>query len=66
MSQFSHQEAQSIGFTNQSLDLIRSFLNDRYSRVKLGTIGSEGLKCHVVVVKDLHLAHYYGTYSRMT
>ena len=29
------------GFTNQSLDLIRAFLNDRYSRVKLGTIRSE-------------------------
>ena len=29
------------GFTSQSVDLIRSFLNDRYSRVKLGTIRSE-------------------------
>ena len=28
-------------FTNQPLDLVRSFLNDRYSRVKLGTIRSE-------------------------
>ena len=32
------------GFTNQSLDLIRSFLNDRYSRVKLGSIRSEWSK----------------------
>ena len=48
------------GFTNQSLDLIRSFLNDGYSPVKLGTIRSE------VVLRDLHLVHYYGTYSRMT
>ena len=32
------------GFTNQSLDLIRAFLNDRYSRVKLGTIRSEWSK----------------------
>ena len=31
-------------FTSQSLDLIRSFLNDRNSRVKLGTIRSEWSK----------------------
>ena len=31
-------------FASQSLDLIRSFLNDRYSRVKLGTIRSEWSK----------------------
>ena len=35
------KKLKAYGFTNQSLDLIRSFLNDRYSRVKLGTIRSE-------------------------
>ena len=38
------KKLKAYGFTNQSLDLIRSFLNDRYSRVKLGTIGSEWSK----------------------
>ena len=60
------KKLKAYGFTNQSLDLIRSFLNDRYSRVKLGSVRSDGLKCHVVVLRDLHLVHYYGTYSRMT
>ena len=62
------KKLKAYGFTNQSLDLIRSFLNDGYSRVKLGTIRSE------VVLRDFHLVHYqyyhyhdyYGTYSRMT
>ena len=62
------KKLKAYGFTNQSLDLIRSFLNDRYSRVKLGSIRSEWSKMvvHVVVLRDLHLVHYYGTYSRMT
>ena len=39
------KKLKAYGFTNQSLDLIRSFLNDRYSRVKLGrTIRSEWSK----------------------
>ena len=41
MSQFSHQNLKVYGFTGQLLDLIRSFLNDRYSRVKLGFITGE-------------------------
>ena len=53
------KKLKAYGFTSQSVDLIRSFLNDRYSRVKLGTIRSE---CHVVVLRDLHLVHYNGTY----
>ena len=35
------KKLKAYGFTSQSVDLIRSFLNDRYSRVKLGTISSE-------------------------
>ena len=35
------KKLKAYGFTSQSVDLIRSFLNDRYSRVKLGTIRSE-------------------------
>ena len=35
------KKLKAYGFTNQSLDLIRSFLNNRYSRVKLGSIRSE-------------------------
>ena len=38
------KKLKAYGFTNQSLDLIRSFLNDRYSRVKLGSIRSEWSK----------------------
>ena len=38
------RKLKAYGFTNQSLDLTRSFLNDRYSRVKLGSIGSEWSK----------------------
>ena len=38
------KKLKAYGFTNQSLDLIRSFLNDRYSRVKLGSIRSERSK----------------------
>ena len=38
------KKLKAYGFTNQSLDLIRSFLNDRYNRVKLGTIRSEWSK----------------------
>ena len=38
------KKLKAYGFTNQSLDLIRSFLNDRYSRVKLGTVRSEWSK----------------------
>ena len=38
------KKLKAYGLTNQSLDLIRSFLNDRYSRVKLGTIRSEWSK----------------------
>ena len=34
------KKLKAYGFTSQSLDLIRSFLKDRYSRVKLGTIRS--------------------------
>ena len=35
------KKLKAYGFTNESLDLIRSFLNDRYSRVKLGFITGE-------------------------
>ena len=35
------KKLKAYGFANQSSDLIRAFLNDRYSRVKLGTIRSE-------------------------
>jgi len=38
------KKLKAYGFTSQSLDLIRSFLNDRYSRVKLGTIRSDWSK----------------------
>ena len=38
------KKLKAYGFTNQSLDLIRSFLNDRYSRVKLGSVRSEWSK----------------------
>ena len=38
------KKLKAYGFTSQSLDLIRSFLNDKYSRVKLGTIRSEWSK----------------------
>ena len=38
------KKLKAYGFTNQSLDLIRSFLNNRYSRVKLGSIRSEWSK----------------------
>ena len=57
------KKLKAYGFTNESLDLIRSFLNDRYSHIKLGSIRSEWSK---ISVADLHLVHYYGTYSRMT
>ena len=38
------KKLKAYGFTNQSLDLIRSSLNDRYSRVKLDSIRSERSK----------------------
>ena len=39
-----HNLSKSYGLTGQSLDLIPPFLNDRYSRVKLGSIKSEWSK----------------------
>ena len=38
------KKLKAYGFTNQSFDLIQSFLNDRYSRVKLGSVRGEWYK----------------------